>query len=121
MKYASREAILRLFNEDYGRSVYLLPMAERRKALLRMTWIQNASICACGRITSWCPITERKPVAFVKVPADGITRWALIDPHGVILDPPQKAVFQLPVLTGISLSEAVPPSARAASGACSSS
>jgi cell division protein FtsQ len=105
VKYAPREAILRLFNDDYGRSIYLFPMAARRKALLNITWIQDASIVRVWPDRVMVSITERKPAAFIKVPAAGITRWALIDAHGVILDPPLKAVFQLPVLTGISINE----------------
>jgi cell division septal protein FtsQ len=50
-------------------------------------------------------IAERKPVAFIKLPADGMARWALIDDNGVILDPPLKAGFRLPVLTGVSTGE----------------
>ena len=36
-------------------------------------------------------ITERKPAAFIKLPAEAMLRWALIDDEGVILDPPAKA------------------------------
>ncbi len=46
-------------------------------------------------------ITERKPAAFIKLPAEAMLRWALIDEEGVILDPPPKAAFQLPVLAGV--------------------
>jgi cell division protein FtsQ len=46
-------------------------------------------------------ITERKPAAFIKLPAENMVRWALIDDEGVILDPPAKASFQLPVLAGV--------------------
>ena len=50
-------------------------------------------------------ITERKPAAFIKLPAESMVRWALIDDEGVILDPPSKASFQLPVLAGVMGSE----------------
>jgi cell division protein FtsQ len=43
----------------------------------------------------------------VKLPADNIARWALIDDEGVILDPPAKSVFRLPVLAGIRPSESL--------------
>ncbi len=46
-------------------------------------------------------IAERKPAAFVKLPAESMVRWALIDEEGVILDPPAKASFRLPVLAGV--------------------
>jgi cell division protein FtsQ len=46
-------------------------------------------------------ITERKPAAFIKLPSESMVRWALIDDEGVILEPPAKASFQLPVLAGV--------------------
>jgi cell division protein FtsQ len=105
VRYASRARILRLFEEDYGRSVYLLPLAARRKALLNVSWVHEASIVRVWPDQLVVAVTERKPVAFVKLPADGITRWALIDDEGVILDPPARAPFRLPVLSGIPTGE----------------
>jgi len=105
VRYASRTRILRLFDEDYGRSVYLLPLAARRKALLNVSWVHEASIVRVWPDQLVVAVTERKPVAFLKLPADGITRWALIDDEGVILDPPARAPFRLPVLSGIPTGE----------------
>ena len=36
-----------------------------------------------------------------KAIAEAMLRWALIDEEGVILDPPPKAAFTLPFLTGV--------------------
>ncbi len=44
VKYASRRQILRIFDADYGRSLYLFPLATRRKTLLGMRWVHNASV-----------------------------------------------------------------------------
>src|ERR1700730_559435 len=38
IRYASRNQVLRVFQQDIGRSLYLFPMTERRKALLRIGW-----------------------------------------------------------------------------------
>src|SRR5438552_14180878 len=38
IQYASRTRILRLFEQDYGRSLYLFPLAARRKSLLAVSW-----------------------------------------------------------------------------------
>src|SRR5260370_36822466 len=43
VKFASRAHILRLFEHDYGRSLYLFPMAARRNALLNIRWVLTAS------------------------------------------------------------------------------
>jgi cell division protein FtsQ len=101
IKYASRRDILRLFDPDYGRSLYLFPLATRRKQLLGVHWVHDASVARIWPNQVIVQITERKPVAFIRLPAESMLRWALIDDDGVILDPPAKASFQLPVLSGV--------------------
>lgn len=105
--YASKAQILRLFEPDFGRSLYLFPMAERRKALLNVRWVGDASVVRVWPNRVLVKITERQPAAFVKLPSESMLRWALIDADGVILDPPQKAKFQLPVLAGVHPSESL--------------
>ena len=105
IQYASRTRILRLFEQDYGRSLYLFPLAARRKSLLAVSWVHDASIARVWPNRIVVTISERTPVAFIKVPAGGIVRWALIDDEGVILEPPQRAPFRLPVLAGVSPDE----------------
>ncbi len=102
VRYASRAQILRVFTPDYGRSLYFFPLAARRKTLLKIPWVRDASIVRIWPNRILVEVAERKPAAFIKLPADGIARWALIDENGVILDPPQKASFRLPVLTGVA-------------------
>jgi cell division protein FtsQ len=105
VKYASRAQVLRVFDQDYGRSMYLFPLAERRKTLRSVRWVHDATVLRVWPNRLSVQITERQPAAFVKLPGDNIARWALIDDEGVILDPPSKAVFRLPVLAGIRASE----------------
>src|SRR5262249_31095104 len=105
IQYASRAQIVRFFATDYGRSLYFFPLAARRKALLSVPWAHDAAIRRIWPNRIRVEITERTPAAFLKLPAEGMSRYALIDAEGVILDPPQKHVFRLPVLTGVSISE----------------
>ncbi len=101
IRYASRQQVLRLFEPDYGRSLYLFPLAARRKELLGVRWVHDASIARIWPNRVIVQITERRPAAFIKLPAEAMLRWALIDDEGVILDPPPKAAFTLPVLAGV--------------------
>jgi cell division protein FtsQ len=107
VKYASRAQVLRVFDQDYGRSLYLFPLADRRKTLRNMRWVHDATVLRIWPNRLSVQIIERQPAAFVKLPADNIARWALIDDEGVILDPPAKSVFRLPVLAGIRPSESL--------------
>jgi cell division protein FtsQ len=99
--FASRQQVLRVFDPDYGRSLYLFPLAERRIELLHVRWVHDASIARIWPNRIFVQIAERRPAAFIKLPAEAMQRWALIDDEGVILDPPAKASFQLPVLAGV--------------------
>jgi cell division protein FtsQ len=101
IRYASRQQVLRLFEQDYGRSLYLFPLAARRSELLRVRWVHDVSIARIWPNRIVVQVTERKPAAFIKLPAEAMLRWALIDDEGVILDAPTKSAFQLPVLAGV--------------------
>jgi hypothetical protein len=105
LKYASRAQILTLFEPDMGRSVFLFPLRARRKALLNVRWVHDASIIRVWPNRVQVRIWERQPVAFVKLRAESMERWALIDDEGVILEPPLKAAFHLPMLAGIQPGE----------------
>ncbi len=99
--YASRAHILRVFDADFGRSLYLFPPAKRRAQLLRVPWVKDATVARVWPNQVRVRIEERKPVAFLEMHNEAIARWMLIDAEGVILDPPPRAVFRLPVVTGV--------------------
>lgn len=103
--FASRAQILHVFARDYGRSLYLFPIAERRKSLQDLKWVRNAAIARVWPNRIQVQITERQPAAFLKLPGANIARWGLIDADGVILDPPAKATFRLPVISGVEPAE----------------
>ncbi|HTP87386.1 MAG TPA: FtsQ-type POTRA domain-containing protein [Bryobacteraceae bacterium] len=101
VKWASRAEILRVFQRDYNRSLYLLPLAERRNALLRVNWVRNAFITRIWPNELAVHVDERQPVAFLQIPFGPMSRYALIDGDGVVLEPPARARFDLPVITGV--------------------
>ena len=91
----------RIFEPDMGRSVFLFPLKSRRKELLNVRWVRDASIVRIWPNRIQVRIEERQPAAFVKLRGESMERWALIDEEGVILDPPLKAAFHLPILAGV--------------------
>jgi cell division septal protein FtsQ len=102
VKWSSRAEILRVFQPDFNRSVYLLPLAERRNELLRMSWVQDASVRRIWPNELDVRIEERQPVAFLQIPFGEMSRYALIDADGVILEQPARARFDLPVISGLN-------------------
>ena len=97
-KHASMENIYKVFSADAGRSVYLLPLAERRRQLLAVEWVQDATITRIWPNRLAVRVAERKPVAFVHL-AGGET--GLVDGDGVLLPPVTAGQFKLPVVTGL--------------------
>jgi cell division protein FtsQ len=103
--YAPRAEVERVFARDLGRSVYLIPLAERRSRLLSIAWVQDAAVSRHWPNRIVVQITERKPIAFVVLPppsAWAASEVALVDREGVLLQPPARARFSLPALAGIS-------------------
>jgi cell division protein FtsQ len=102
--YASRARLMAAFAPDYGRSIFLIPIAERRRRLLAIDWVEDASIARIWPNRVAVHIEERKPVAFVNllIPGARGARVLLIDSEGVLLDPPAQSHFTFPVLSGVS-------------------
>lgn len=104
-RFASPAQIRNVFALDYGRSIYLLPLGDRRNALLRLSWVRDATVQRVWPDRVVVHIVERQPAAFVEIPAGLLSRFALIDADGVILDTPPKVRFNLPVLRGVNPAE----------------
>lgn len=95
--YASRAKVGHVFDADFGHSIFSVPLAERRRRLLAIDWIEDASISRIWPDRLVVRVRERQPVAFVGF-RSGVL---LIDRQGVFLDPPRQARFTFPVLSGI--------------------
>jgi cell division protein FtsQ len=111
LRYASLAKVQRVFAVDFDHSVFSIPLDERRRRLLAVDWVENASVSRLWPDRLAVRIQERKPVAFVLLHSSVL----LIDAHGVLLEPPPRAQFTFPVLSGIREDEALPrPEADAA-------
>lgn len=97
LQYTSRAKVQRVFAADFDRSVFALPLAERRRRLLGIDWVEEASVSRIWPDRLAIRIRERRPVAFVPFRSG----WLLIDAQGVLLDPPPRAQFTFPVLSGV--------------------
>jgi cell division protein FtsQ len=95
--YASHSKVARVFAADYGRSIFSIALDERRRRLLAIDWIEEASVARIWPDRLIVRLRERKPVAFVFF-RSGVL---LIDRHGVLLDSPAQAQFTFPVLGGV--------------------
>ena len=113
MTHGSRERVAEVFAGDFGRSVFRVPLGERRRRLLAIDWVEDAVVSRVWPNRIWVRIRERTPEAFVRLPQGRTgSRLALIDRNGVILSLPPKSKFSFPIVTG--LTEEQPESVRAA-------
>ena len=109
VRYASRTQVLKAFAPDFGRSIYQVPLSERRAALTRVDWVREAAVARVWPNRLIIHVQERDPVAFLQIPdSNGLARFALIDGDGVILQPPKNGGFKLPVALGIQPEQTIP-------------
>lgn len=102
LKNAARAQVAAVFRPDYGRSLYLLPIQDRRLQLLGNPWIAEASVMRVWPNRIRVVVTERVPVAWVQIPGpEQSTVSALVDRDGNLLTLQQPGEFHLPVLTGV--------------------
>jgi cell division protein FtsQ len=98
----NRTEVLPVFGEDIGRNIFFVPLAERRKQLEAIPWVQRATVMRYLPDRLSVSIVERTPVAFVR---EG-DRVELADADGVILSMPPAMMAQhhysFPVITGIN-------------------
>ncbi len=102
--HASLDRIEAVFAQDVGKSIYLLPLRQRRLSLLAIDWVKDATVARIWPHRVDVFIREREPVAFMQLPSpsQASRQVALIDEEGVILKPPPKNTYDLPVISGIS-------------------
>ena len=97
LNYSPRSKVQRVFAADFDRSVFSVPIEERRRRLLAIDWVEDASVSRVWPDRLVVRIHERRPVAFVPLGGSVL----LIDAHGVLLDQPAQAQFAFPVLRGV--------------------
>ena len=97
----TRTDLLSVFGSDIGRNVFFVPLAKRRAELEQIPWVEQASVMRLMPNQLRVAVTERTPIAFVRV-GDQVK---LVDADGVILDMPPAMMaakhFSFPVVTGI--------------------
>lgn len=106
----SRAQVLDVFSSDLDRNIFFVPLAERKKQLQEIPWIESATIMRLFPNRLNVAVAERVPVAFVEMNS----HIALIDARGVVMEMPagQQANYSFPVIVGTTDTE--PLSTRAA-------
>jgi cell division protein FtsQ len=104
----ARRQVMEVFGADLGRNIFFVPLADRRRRLEAIPWVESATVMRLLPDRLRVDLTERTPVAFVRMGS----RISLIDRNGVVMELPRSKKYSFPVLKGMSESE--PLSTRAA-------
>ena len=103
----TRTQMLPVFGEDMGRNIFFVPIAERRRQLEQIPWIQKATVMRLLPDQIRVSVVERQPVAFVRHGQ----KIGLVDANGVLLDMPAAMLAQhrysFPVVTGIDAGDPI--------------
>jgi cell division protein FtsQ len=100
--HTSEQQVFNVFARDFGRSIYLCPIAERRRHMLAIDWVKDATVSRIWPNRLHIRIVERTPVAYAQIPTEnGTTQIRLIDADGVLLNPEKVAEVNFAVLAGI--------------------
>jgi len=105
----TRSQVMEVMGEDIGRNIFFVPLAQRKKQLEQIPWVESASLMRFVPNRLRIDIHERQPAAFARVGS----KISLIDSSGVLMDLPvnNRKRFSFPVVLGMSLAE--PQSTRA--------
>ncbi len=107
LSQVSRAELLPIFGEDIGRNIFFVPLAERRRQLEQIPWIEHATVMRLLPDQIRISIVERKPVAFLRQGS----QVGLVDANGVLLvEPPAMMAqhhYSFPVVTGIDSRDAI--------------
>ncbi|MGA2651082.1 MAG: FtsQ-type POTRA domain-containing protein [Terracidiphilus sp.] len=108
----SRAEMLPVFGEDIGRNIFFVPLAERRKQLENIPWVERATVMRVLPDQIRVSLVERQPVAFVRQGQ----QIGLVDANGILLTMPAAMMAQhhysFPVVTGLDPQD--PPANRKA-------
>ena len=110
LQNVTRFQIMEVMGGDIGRNIFFVPLAERKKSLEKIPWVESASVMRFVPNRVKIEIHERTPVAFARVGS----RILLVDAVGTLMDLPAagKKKYSFPVILGMNSGE--PASTRAA-------
>jgi len=104
----TRAEMLPVFGEDIGRNIFYIDLAERRRQLEEIPWVERATVMRLLPDRIRVDVVERQPVAFTRHGQ----QIGLVDASGVLLAMPASTMVQhhysFPVLTGIDPRDPLP-------------
>ena len=97
----TRAEMLPVFGEDIGRNIFFVDLAERRRQLEEIPWVERATVMRLLPDRIRVSVIERQPVAFARQGQ----QFGLVDANGILLAMTPSSMAQkhysFPTLSGI--------------------
>jgi cell division protein FtsQ len=100
--------VMEVMGGDIGRNIFFVPLAQRKKQLEQIPWVESASVMRFVPNRLRIEIQERTPMAFARIGP----KILLVDACGTLMELPPRKKFSFPVIVGMNPGE--PLSTRAA-------
>ena len=101
LENVTRSQVMEVIGGDIGRNIFFVPMAQRKKQLEQIPWVESASVMRFVPNRLKIEIHERTPVAFARVGS----RILLVDNVGTLMELPNKKKYSFPVILGMNSGE----------------
>src|SRR5437867_8718563 len=93
--------VMEVMGGDIGRNIFFVPLAQRKKQLEQIPWVESASVMRFVPNRLKIEIHERTPVAFARVGS----RILLVDGVGTLMELPNKKKYSFSVILGMNSGE----------------
>ena len=100
--------VMEVMGGDIGRNIFFVPLAQRKKQLEQIPWVESASVMRFVPNRLRIEVQERTAMAFARIGP----KILLVDAVGTLMELPARKKFSFPVIVGMNSGE--PLSTRAA-------
>ena len=100
--------VMEVMGGDIGRNIFFVPLAQRKKQLEQIPWVESASVMRFVPNRLRIEVQERTAMAFARIGP----KILLVDAVGTLMELPARKKFSFPVIVGMNSGE--PVSTRAA-------
>lgn len=101
LENVTRSQVMEVMGGDIGRNIFFVPLAQRKKQLEQIPWVESASAMRFVPNRLKVEIHERTPLAFARVGS----KIQLIDAGGTVMELPGKKKYSFPVILGMNPGE----------------
>src|SRR5437667_1353007 len=108
LENVTRSQVMEVIGGDIGRNIFFVPLAQRKKQLEQIPWVESASVMRFVPNRLRIEVQERTPIAFARIGP----KILLVDAVGTLMELPARKKFSFPVIVGMNSGE--PVSTRAA-------